>query len=820
MSLADVKLKIDGEEIDNIVSVEVSERINQFRSWEAEVVSDEAFARFLKAEIEDKGVEVFQGRIEEPEVVYSMAGPRKTLRGYGWEARLNDSRTGSNSVTDETLANTLDMILEESPWAVGDLATLYTIREAFDLSTSLEFLQFMFSGTHITYHVAGVEISDMTRIGTIDLPVDGNNASFFYDGNTKRFYCFYLEAGTIYYEHSEDGDTWTRVNSGATSASDYWSVDWHGSKVYLFIDDGVRVDVYRGTINDGTGAITFALVKDNAAGGDLVFGPFWDDDDHIWIAVRNGDCDLYESTDDGASWNNRFTTSMDFMGFVPKMNGSGDLWILEYDDPNDDVEMWEWIAGTSTEQYVELIGNEVFGTVIECVDGACGYNQRAAFVYENNQDEVWLVYYDGSSWDVDRITDSGDPNTLTISLDKGTMAYVGMAGAWGLITYRYNEVTEIENSGNISTYGTPNRVHSVRAAVQGGIVGIFWTIDDTGDDHWFRLNPPLCIRLDDGETTGYFQTDDQAGDGDFEKWGYLNAEGGSLPDTEWSIYDSGGSNLLIDGLGVPVDLEYAGLEPGDTPIQIRCDLDNTGATDPYIEIIYFSERWSKVSFFEVEYEYCYDALTRLMAVLGGEISFQDDDTLDIVERLGSDKSGVIILKTADTPLYPDVKPNIENLTRLEDNSTWANCVLLVGGGVWTPVVESKDYSSIAEMAAAEGGSHNGEHWWIERDDDMKTEAMANTRATIILENRMQDPYRFTVDFIEECDVGDIQLGDTVTVVNGYYGINSSYRIVELTRRWTQEGKRISAELVNRSKIEAFMAKVGEIDKLNRTKYSI
>ena len=54
----------------------------------------------------------------------------------------------------------------------------------------------------------------------------------------------------------------------------------------------------------------------------------------------NGDC--WESEDDGATWANKFTPSEIAKFLLPRAADDGDIWVIEHDEVNDDLELWWW----------------------------------------------------------------------------------------------------------------------------------------------------------------------------------------------------------------------------------------------------------------------------------------------------------------------------------------------------------------------------------------------------------------------------------------------------------------------------------------------
>lgn len=784
--------------------------------WESTITEIETITPFSDITIERNGVEIFEGRVENPKVEFSR-GSFLSPFGFDYTILLTDYLAPSASLVDVSTAVAIATILTNTPFNISIESLFSYITTPIVIDTTLEFLQLInYTDTSLEYDPTSIEIDDefADAVAIADLGNEGLHNCFFYDGATERFYIFTREGNDIFYYRSTDGLAWTRTDTGVNSNSAAWGVGWHDSKVYLFVFDGANTDFYRGTIDNGTGVLAIGIIAGNIFANEIRFGPVFDNDGHIWVVAATATGTAYESVNDGVAWNNRFSAPANHTLWAVLPQGTdGDMFGFVVDVPNDDLEEWLWDRSASTFTFVIRIR----GTVndINSLDGGSNADYRPQIAWRDLNDGFFAKRDDGGGWTDSVLPGGGNVNNVHISVDMGLSAYVFVNRAIGTFLQKYTDGSLISSTDYAARpWGVSGvslncpAVHPVDLQV-----GIFGCGTDFNDDGWFFLTDYTGARLNRGETTGSIVTDSITAGGSFIRWGYVVALGVQLLDTEWSVLD-GADVVLVSGQTVDFDMDFAGVDPSETTIKIQADLTDTG-TDPFITEIDVSERIDEVTL-DLDFEETFTSMRKWASLSGGEFWMTKDNgtfTLHVAATRGSDKSATVVLKNAKTALFPDVEPNIRIAGRNPDWSSYVNSIKLIGAGTIPNRVE-------VEVINQDGIDEFGVHQGVIRDIDVETDAMGQTRAAIELDKRGVVVERINIDFLDEYDPTDIEIGDTVQVVVEFGDdagtkINSALRIIKLIRRWSASGERVEAELINLLQASQFIDHLEKVSNLER-----
>ena len=387
----------------------IAESVSEIGDWSAERDEVENLIAFTTITVEREGVEIFGGRVERPGIDFSRAGSEIKPSGFDYTIKLTDYLAPKASIVDTATAAALAIILFNTPFALSIESSFSYIADLITLEETLEFLDFTFSNTCIEYDLTEIELDHTLPTNNVaSSGCTGGRGSFYYDGATKRFYVWYVDDnGDLLYEHSPDGTNWTQVDSGINPTGDYWSVAWYNNKVWLFVYDGANTDFYRGTINDGTGTVAwdggFNPVN-NIFAHYIVAGPVFDDTGHIWI-IRYDDPAgfrrVYESIDNGATWNLRFSDVINrgAMGILPT-GVDGDMYVFVWNFGTTDMEEWLWDRSAGTFTFQARIGNATFMIEADCASfidytpavtwGSWGAN--AGLYYSEKTGGVWTTH--------------------------------------------------------------------------------------------------------------------------------------------------------------------------------------------------------------------------------------------------------------------------------------------------------------------------------------------------------------------------------------------------------------------------------------------
>jgi len=801
------KLTIDGAE-EPYKSLTISESVSQIGTWSAALPTVRDLTAFAPVTVTKDGVAIFGGRLQEPTNRFSRGGSVNNVRGFDYSVRLTDYLTPYSSIVDSSTAVAIDTILTNTPFTASIESTFGYDSPLVFLDTWLEMVTDIevFSDVTVELDLDAAEIEDTVNVGTWTGCNIGLKSCFFYDGATKRFYVFAKnDADDLYYYHSTDGETWTGVDTGYNPSGDAWSVAWHSDKVYLFIYDGANTDFYRGTINDGTGAITFGVATGNIFGGTIRFGPVWDSQGDMWVIRDNNNGEAYESTDDGATWNNRFGPGGTELWGLADMDNDGDMMGVVLDVPNTDLEEWLWDRSAGTFTFVAKMDdeNDVDGLDV-CQDA--DYNVYVALW----DGDVILTHCNKSgSWNTDTIDFTPGLFSFSVGSD-GKYAYVivGWSGGVTVTKYYDNVIQETYSTG---TYGTPHYVNVPRGYLQDGQIATFFQIRDSNEDIWFLAFTHEGLRLVEGAATGYIRTETITASGPMQYWGAMVARGTQLTDTDWSILKAADNSVLVDEQPYAFNMNSAGVPATETSIKVLADFTDAG-TDPYVANILVTEALDIVTL-ELDYDTVYEALTKWSKLSGGEFWLDEDDVLHLADTRGTDKSGTVTLKNARTPRHPGTPPNIKVVDVKTDWTSYANCIRVLGAG--TPPLRAE-----ADLINQTQVNIYGEHWATLRNQDLETVEMALSAAEQELERRATILRRIKVEFLDEYDAGTIGVGDTVTLA-AMYGddadteIDAPVRIVKLVRTFNSTGEHVSAECVNHVKASEFYNYLGNVSDLLR-----
>jgi len=793
----------------------IDENVSAIGTWSAVRNVVEDLAAFSEITVEREGIQIFGGRIERPGIDFSRAGSEIRPGGFDYTIKLTDYLTPQSSIVDTATAAALATLISNTPFSLDIIDTFGYITDPLILDTTCEFLYFDFYNTCIEFLRTEEDSTEVDTDVNV-LPDPEYRAAFFYDGVTRREYAFYGTGGTLRYRWSDDcGVTWSaEIDTTLAIVGNNFSVAWYDSKVYVFLEDaGGNTDFYRGTINDGTGAVTLGLIAGNIFANWMRSGPFFTPNGNIWVVENTGgNNDAWESINDGVAWNNRFTGTEVLWYMLPKSDGE-DMWLIEFDVGNTHLELWDWDKSLTTQAYVNQI-RDFAGDLLDHVAGCQNAEFKIHLAYCDNNNEL---FYRGSSvagvWGTERSVSTNmvvlGTAAFHICADRYLYAYIGVIDNAGFRVAKASETTWAAPVAGLSEQG-PN-VSAPATGLWDGEVGCFFSLIGFDDDLWFYLMDPVGIRIDGGLVIGYFLTNTITAGGTFVRWGYCAADGVEVAGTDWSVRLAADDSLLgTGGQKVTFDMDIASGNTAETSIKIRADMTDLG-TDPYIEEISVSEKVDEVTF-ELDFEDVYTGMLKWAALSGAEFWLDSADVLHVAYARGSDKSDRVILKNGKTGDYPEVEPNIKVVSRDPDWAPFANAIKVIGAA-GPPRIETevKDQPSIDE---------HGEHWYCHRDPDIQTVQMAETVGAIQLALRNTVIDRIRAAILDEYDPTDISIGDNVWVVAEFGDdvatkLNASMRVVSLTRSWGPDGEQVSLELINLISASEYWAHLVTIADLTR-----
>ena len=822
------KIKIEAVEKTS-ESITVDWDVSTLDSFRARLLVAESLAGYDEATIERDDVEIFGGRIQNPRINFGPGGTGMTVEGFDYTVMLQDFLTPAQNIANHTTADALAHILENWPHSHETTGIFFYISLVEDWQTSIEFLMDieLYTDTCIEFAITDPEINYEFRDGAVgaiqSFGEGGLHNCFFYNGTTERFYIFYREGGNLLYDHSVDGTTWVHRDPIIACPTGHFGVAWHSNKVYLFIEDGApgNTDFYKGTINDGNGLIAWDGAfnpVNNIFANPMRFGPVWDDTGHIWVVeeidLLNGRA--WESEDDGATWNNRFVPPLadhDLWGLLPT-GVDGDMMCFVVDIPNDALEEWLWdrSAGAPITHIRDIAGTN---NDIDELQAAINHNYTP-WVCWRDGGELYVRRLIGVNW-VDEL--SGQVANLfgyfNFCCDAGEAAYLLVNRPAAAIVYKLGGAGDI--SWPVPTtyewYIAGYFVGGSNPFAEEGDLGVFFCAEGETDDGWFILFPPTGIRLSEGHATGSFRTEAVTASGSIVYWGLLNSENIEVYD-DWSILDNANA-LLLGGIETPYDLHYeGGLDPAETVVKVKCDLEDTGV-DPYVTTFDITERINQVTL-DTDYEDCFVGVSKLADLAGAEFWVEKVAgvyTLHFSLRRGLDKTNLVVLKNSKTPDYPDVEPNIKFLENTFDWDSYANCIQVIGGTVAGVRAEAtlKDHTEIAAFGQ--------EVWKTVRDAEILVDSMARQKAVVELQKRKAVTLRITGRFLDEYDPKDIEIGDSVTLVaewdEGALKISGSHRIIQLMREYGAGGEQVGASFSNQMRAAEYWAYMSKTDTHDR-----
>lgn len=814
------KFKIQGttKPFKEILTVDWS--VSEIAIWNCAILDTKKTDAFAEVSIERDDEEIFGGIIETPQVDYSVGGTIKPLKGKDWTAKLKHSLTDYQSLVDVSTDTALTSILANTGFSHTIEGDIGYIGDPTTYDTTCEFLQFDFVNTCIEFALVEERESEPdTDVNVVPNPEF--RSCFFYDGATRRHYLFYGSANVLVYRWSDDcGATWSAEQTTAlTITGNNFSVAWYASKVYVFLEDaGGNTDFYRGTINDGSGAVTLGLIAGNIFANWMQAGPFFTPNGNIWVVENTGgNNDAWESVNDGAAWNNRFTGTAVIKYMLPKSDGE-DMWIVEWDAGNTHLELWDWDKSTTTEAEVNQIRDyaaDLFGNVAGCQTA----DFKIHLAYSDDDNDLWYRGSDvAGAWGSERAITQLLISTASfhITADRYLYGYIGYFDNGGFRVAKGSATTWSAGVVMLAQQG-PN-VSAPACGQWDGKVGCFFEAEGFNDDLWFWLPAPVGIRIDGGQTEGYFVTDTITASGSFVKWGWVTGTGTQTTDMVWNVLKASDDSYLTEiDQGIPFDVDLATGGTTETGIKIRVDITDSG-TDPLLEEFDISEKIDEVTL-DTDYEDAYVGVMKLAPLAGAEVWVEYDGTtytLHFSERRGEDKSNYITLKNGHTSERPTVRPNLKIIGKTADWESFANAIVLLGAG--TPGVdrveqEIRDWNSIETLGVTK--------WAVIRNQDILTTPMARTQAAIELAARNDVVERVIGFILDDYDPDDITIGDSVYVVADFADapdekLDASLRVVRLIRQFSADGgEKVEVEMINRIKTSEYWNYLGKVSDLER-----
>ena len=452
-----------------------------------------------------------------------------------------------------------------------------------DLMTKID----EFNDTTVSLSMDSLEVQN-EYVGTVFPCNPGCTPCFYYNGATPRLYIFYEDGlGDIRYRRSQDGVTWTDVDTTANlGLSGFYSVTWDDTNVYLIFSDGVNIDCWVGTIADATGIITFGAQYNNVVAlAGIMSGPTFDSQGHIWAVFYDGAAATtargYESDDAGATWTLRLNPGANHELYaLADVNSDGDVYGLVFDIANTDIELWTWDRSGGTFTFTEKIDDEDDCDAIFCCQDA-DYN-ITLFWGDVDADEYYLASNRTGVWVV---TNTGISGLVDSELTSdGYYTYLMYADAVGGIIQKCLGAT----MGAALPIGVTARVGAPLGYTQDGHVGIFFIKTDADNDLWCLICQPEAIRLVEGVATGDIKTFAVTASATMTSWGHLTENALAHADQSWDVLNVA-DGLIVGGLTADVDLNAAGVPATTTTIKLQPTLTDTGV-DPLLYSFTLKER--------------------------------------------------------------------------------------------------------------------------------------------------------------------------------------------------------------------------------------
>ena len=808
---------IDSEEKNLQGDITIDWDLYTMATFDATIIKPELLNGFDKIVIQRDEIDVFSGRVENYNPIYSREGGVMRIGGFDDTVRLRDYKTPIQSLAGTNTVTVLGNILTESPFLVSTSGTFEYMSALLDWETWIDWALSNINLANLSLELDldyTVEVNQNIYEETFTICNIGLKAAFVYDGGTiPRMYAWAKDAaGGLYYYHSTDGITWAAVDSTWNPSGDAWSVSWTGSEVIVFEYDGANTDFHIGTIANATGIITWTGTTGNIFAGTIRFGPVFDDDGHYWVIASAGGGTAYESTDAGTTWGNIFGPGGDELWALGQVGADGDMIGIVLDVGNTDLEEWLWDRSAGTFTFQNKIADE---NDIEGMD-ACQDNTYNMYVAWNDNNVIYIASDHSGAWLSDTALSGGIQN-YSIGSDRRS-AYLFASYAGGVVAHKYYDTTLIQSWANAdSRISTPAYISCPRGGFQDGEYRIFMITIDNDNDLHVVVYHQYAVRLAEGETAATVQAPNVTASADFTGWGLVTTDGDSniYTGVSYDVYDLGG--IIVGGQPPSFDLRDAGVDTAHDPLILYMVFDGT-TVDPLVYEFSISERRDYIVF-STDGEDCFTAVSTLSTSAGADFWVEDNGdgtyTLHFSTRRGEDKSGWITLKCASNTDEVDTKRNIKVLSKTFDWTNFANSVLFLGG-------TGDDGERVkVEVQNLEDIEEREQPYWITiRDATVTTSAMGRTLAALELEKRNAVIVRIVGEFVDKHDSNAIQIGDSVSLIgewdDGDLKIEGSHRIVRLTRSWgTGGGERVTAEFTNRMKPTQYYNYLQKVDSLER-----
>ena len=801
-------LNIEGDR-KRTTSINVDENVSSIGKLTAVLPEVERVIIFDDFTVERGGVEIFDGRIQEPSPRFSSAGLEHNIMGYDYTVLLKDYLTPSTSIVDSDTDTVLTEALSETPFTLNLLETFQYLDNATIFNSTREFLDLTFNDTGIEY-IISTEISEEVDTGVNVLPDPEFRSTFWAKtATTDRHFIFYSDGGAnLKYRHTDDGGvTWSaEVDSGVAIVSNHFSLMYHLGVVFLFIEDaGGRTDVYSGIVDDLTGGIIFAIHANNIFNNWMQAGPWVDVDGDIWVIENTGgNNDAWESTDLGLTWNNMFT-GQEVIKYMLPQDTDGDMWCFELDTINNHFELWDYDRSAGApEVYVSLIRD--FGAdALQHIAGAQNPDYNIYLAYSDDDFDLWFRYATSTGvWAAEEsvTTTLIEVTSFHITADKIVSGYLAVMSAAGFSSVKikagvYGDLTILESTEQGGYVTAP------ASSLLDGEYSCHFSWIGFADDLWFTLLQPYGITIERGYGVGTFQTSTITATGSMINWGWVTGDGLYIQrgsDIVWDILDPA-LNVLLNDKIVPFDMYQLGLDPAETQIIVRATLTNN-IGNPYVYEFDYSEYVDQLTI-DFDYDDCYTALNKWSTISEGEFWVTEDGgafTVNVGYR-GRDRSSSVILKNALSNEYPEVVPNVKIVSYTPDWGSFANIIMVIGAGTGSSRIEQ-------EARNQDSVNTYDEHWSSIRNQDIMTDAMARSVGALALDTSGTVIKRVTAELVDKNESTLIEVGDLVTVSFVFSNdvdvdLNQTMRIVALNRDYSSSGERVLIELSSQNKATLF-----------------
>lgn len=802
-----LKLEISGtKEVAQKISY--TEKAYDVDTWSATLPRVVDIAELATMEIFRERTSVLTGRVLSPTKGHGRGGSSMPISGWGYDGNLKRFITGDGTITNKTVVDALQEILDESPSAhgitLGDVDTFYFSSAPQEYKTTVEFLKWAFDNTGIEFDPTNIEVANGIPDGANNNTIPGGWLRNSFADIRGRIFIFWSDgANNVKFNSTPDGGTtWAGVvDTTYNSSNGIIDITYSPAHddIHMAIYTGARTELYRGTIT--VAAIAWVLQNNNIFSANrspistLMYG---NEDDHVWTIDSTNR--LWESVDDGANWTDHGLLTETAKFALPHATGDpGDTYLIEYDAVNDVLELWWWDDSTTTEAYIkDLYDFGALGDVMEYLTATLGHD-GCMHIHCNDDDNnvLYIMIETDETVTVDKTAVAALVNaSLTIFSDNGDSAYLLHNSNLGGIIRKYTKGVFISSTAGYGTAGA-NQQSPIKNKIGFNDPGGFVMEGGNGGGPSvinMDLIGPTGIRLARGHSTGSFKTDLKTATGAFERWGLLNALEIVGADILYDVED-GAAVDYATGLQVMADLHAEGVPDVDTTIMIQGNITRSGAEEPYMQELYLSERVDEIESLTYSHENLDAWLKKLVKYCGAaEYDLSTSDELTFVAALGTDRSDTITLEQG---------VNCEEILVEPDYRSYANCVMVVGDAVDGAVKDT------AQITA------NGEWWTTLRDKDITTDGMIFNRGATALPVLASVVNRISVKFFDWYDPGLLRRGDTVTVVHPKTGLSEAARFVDITHGWSLSGEKTSGNLVNSQRIESLFDYLADLDDIRR-----